>query len=79
MDAMQPWLLASGAAVGAGILGAAASRAWFLHRTGREARNAAAMIATDAPYRRNVRPSPGGCRGSSGGADCRLPGGHAGC
>ena len=48
MDAMQPWLLASGAAVGAGILGAAASRAWFLHRTGREARNAAAMIAAGA-------------------------------
>ena len=44
MDAMQPWLLASGAAVGAGVLGAAIARAWIVRRIQHDARAAAAAI-----------------------------------
>lgn len=48
MDALQPWLLASGAAVGAGVLGAAIARAWILRRIRGDARTAAAAIEAGA-------------------------------
>ena len=48
MDALQPWLLASGAAVGAGVLGAAIARAWIVRRIRGDARAAAAAIEASA-------------------------------
>ena len=48
MDALQPWLLASGAAVAAGVLGAAIARAWILRRIRGNARTAAAAIEAGA-------------------------------
>ena len=49
MDAAQPWLLASGAAVGAGVLGAAIARAWIVRRIQHDARAAAAAIEAGHP------------------------------
>ncbi|MFT4179488.1 MAG: HAMP domain-containing sensor histidine kinase [Thermomonas sp.] len=49
MDAMQQWALASGIAVGGGLLGAAVSRLLLQHRLKRDVQAIASAIEHDAP------------------------------